>query len=476
MNITIASMSPTGSIDINVLNAARSAKAVILQTDLDGTVNLNDIEYKTLDNLYMEAEDFDDLIKRACDEIIQDDTLFIVLGNGYQNEIAVRAAHQVRQQGGNVSVMPHGEPALCSALESGILSALTGHSVFSAASFSRITDTDNIVVISEIDTRVKASEIKLKLAQYYGDEYNVLLADVREIAAKKIPLCTIDSEASYGYYTSVVLPPLPLKEKARYTFRDLVSVMDRLRSQNGCPWDKEQTHESLKRYLVEESYEVLEAIDDEDMDALYDELGDVLLQVVFHAKIAQQCGEFDITDITTAICKKMISRHTHIFGSASADTPDDVVQNWEQIKKKEKGQSTQTEVLKNVPKSMPALMRSGKVQHKAAHIGFDFRDVSEAMDKLREEIIEVEEDIKNGNDLAEECGDLLFAAVNVVRMLKVEPEIALQNATDKFIDRFTHVEQIAVSHGIDMQNCDIEQLDAIWDEAKQKTRKFKDKY
>lgn len=472
MNITIASMSPIGSIDQIVLDAAKSAKAIVLQTDLEGTVKLNDVAYQTLDSLYIEAENFDDLIDKATDKIMHDGTLFIVLGNAYQNEIAIRTAHLACQQDGNVQVTAHGEPSLCLALETGMLDALTGYSVFSAASFSNISDTDNVVVISEIDTRVKASEIKLKLAQHYGDEYTVLLTDVREKSVKKIPLCAIDSEASYGYYTSVVLPPLQLKEKVRYTFRDLVSVMDRLRSQNGCPWDKEQTHKSLKRYLVEESYEVLEAIDDDDMDALYDELGDVLLQVVFHAKIAQQCGEFDITDITTAICKKMISRHTHIFGSASADTPDDVIQNWEQIKKKEKGQSTQTDVLKNVPKSMPALMRSGKVQHKAAHIGFDFRDVSEAMDKLREEIAEVEEDIRNGNDLAEECGDLLFAAVNVVRMLKVEPEIALQNATDKFIDRFTHVEQIAVSHGIDMQNCDIEQLDAIWDEAKQKTRKF----
>lgn len=246
----------------------------------------------------------------------------------------------------------------------------------------------------------------------------------------------------------------------------LVHVMERLRSRNGCPWDKEQTHESLRRYLIEESYEALEAIDDGDMDALYDELGDVLLQVVFHSRIAQQQGEFDISDVTTAICAKMISRHTHIFGKATADTPEAVLQNWDKIKRGEKGQLTQAEVLKDIPKSMPALMRSGKVQHKAARAGMDFRQFGEAADKLKEELCEVEHALSGSGDLEDECGDLLFSAVNIVRLAKVEPEIALHKAADKFIRRFEAAERIASSRNIDMSVCEPDVLDKIWNEAK----------
>jgi tetrapyrrole methylase family protein/MazG family protein len=202
------------------------------------------------------------------------------------------------------------------------------------------------------------------------------------------------------------------------------------------------------------------------MDSLYDELGDVMLQIVFHAKIAQQSGEFDISDVTTAICEKMISRHSHIFGSATAHTPGDVIKNWEIIKKQEKNHDTQTDVLKSVPKSMPALLRSGKVQHKAAHIGFDFEQAEQAIEKLREEIVEIEHDIKAGRDLAEECGDLLFSAVNVVRLLGIDPEITLQNATDKFIRRFEYVEKLAIEKNIDMKKSSLEELDALWNEAK----------
>jgi tetrapyrrole methylase family protein/MazG family protein len=269
----------------------------------------------------------------------------------------------------------------------------------------------------------------------------------------------------------VVLPPVPLTGKRRYTFLDLVRIMDRLRSRDGCPWDKEQTHESLRRYLIEEGYEVLDAIEQSDMEALYDELGDVLLQVVFHARIAQQCGEFDISDVTTAVCAKMISRHTHIFGSAVAETPDAVIQNWDQIKRGEKGQATTADVLRDVPRSMPALMRTGKVQHKAARAGMDFRKPEDAADKLREELCEVQSAPQGSAALEEECGDLLFAAVNVVRLSGVEPEAALQKAADKFIRRFEVAERLANEENIDMRACSVETLDALWNEAKAALKK-----
>lgn len=457
-------MNANGYIHEDVLKAARGASAVLLQTKLGHALDDEGIAYESLDAVYETAMDFDELADAACEKLTQDGTLFIVLGDICSNTMAARAVKRIRDAGGRISVIPVGEPALCAAFAAGAADGTRGVTTFSASSLTDIGDTNTVVVIDEIDTRFKASDVKLKLARFYNDEHSVFLADTRSLDGKIIPLCLLDAEPSYGYYTSVVLPSCSLEQKGRYTFADLVAVMEKLRSRTGCPWDKEQTHESLKRYLVEESYEVLEAIDDNDTNALYDELGDVLLQVVFHARIAQQQGEFDISDVTTAICSKMISRHTHIFGNVVAKSPSDVINNWENIKKGEKGQQTQTEVLQGVPKSMPALMRSGKVQHKAAHVGFDFTDVKQAFDKMLEEIDEVRQ--SDASSLAEECGDLLFSAVNVVRLLGIEPETALQKATDKFIARFAVVERIAGEENVDMRSCGIEKLDELWDKAK----------
>lgn len=465
MHITIGSMRPDGKISREVEEAALKAKQVVLQTQIvEGVLS---VPYTTLDDIYETSEDYDVLIEKSCKKLIVDGTLFITLGDSCYNNIALNLVSQVLETGGSIDVLPFGSTALALAMQEGIIITTSGVVTYTARGFDTVTNTDNVLVIDEIDNRTIASELKLELSKFYDDEHVVLLADTREVTSRKIMLYELDNQGDYGYFTSVVIAPVKLEEKKRYTFADLIAVMDKLRGRNGCPWDKEQTHESLKRYLVEESYEVLEAIDDEDMNSLYDELGDVLLQVVFHSKIAQQYSEFDISDVTTAICVKMISRHTHIFGNDIAHTPSDVINNWEGIKKQEKNQQTQTEVLNGVPKSMPALMRSGKVQHKAAHIGFDFRQVSEAMDKLKEEIAEVEQDIRNAKDTTEECGDLLFSAVNVVRLLKIEPETALQMATDKFIKRFAHVEELAIENNIDMKSCDLDTLDELWNSAKE---------
>jgi tetrapyrrole methylase family protein/MazG family protein len=466
MKLTIASMNARGEINEAVLAAARQASRVVVQTDLCAALNRHNIAYGTLDDLYETTGDFDALADAACARVISDGTLLISLGEAYTNHIASRAAKAAREAGGEVVVIPFGDEALCAAFAAGVADGLSGIAVHTAASFTAAGDTDTALVIHEIDTRLTAGEVKLKLSRTYGDEHQCFLLDRKEGIGEIIPIWALDAGPSYGYYLSVVLPPVPLTEKKRYTFLDLVRVMDALRAPDGCPWDAEQTHESLRRYLIEEGYEVLEAIDAGDMDALYDELGDVLLQVVFHAKIASQHGEFDISDVTTAVCAKMISRHTHIFGSAVAETPDAVLRNWDQIKRGEKGQTTAAEVLRDVPKSMPALMRSGKVQSKAARAGMDFRKPEDAADKLREELAEVQSAMPGSASLEEECGDLLFAAVNVVRMHGTDPETALQKATDKFICRFEIAERLAAEKGVDMRACGVETLDALWNEAK----------
>ncbi|WP_444657816.1 nucleoside triphosphate pyrophosphohydrolase [Caproiciproducens sp. R2] len=256
--------------------------------------------------------------------------------------------------------------------------------------------------------------------------------------------------------------------KKKYSMQDLLDIMAILRSSEGCPWDREQTHQSIRNCFIEETYEAVEAIDNEDTELLKEELGDVLLQVLFHSQLEKESGRFDFSDVVDGIAQKMIIRHPHVFGSTVVNSSDEVLVNWDAIKKETKKQATQTEVLQSVSKALPALMRSAKVQHKAAKVGFDWPDISGALDKVAEETCELKEAIDNGSweDRMEELGDLLFSVVNVSRFLKVEPEQALSFSCDKFILRFQKMEQLAKERGADMASLSLEQLDSLWNEAK----------
>lgn len=259
-----------------------------------------------------------------------------------------------------------------------------------------------------------------------------------------------------------------LKEK--YGFNDLLEIMAKLRGEGGCPWDREQTHKSLRIYMIEETYEVLEALDAGDKDKFCNELGDLLLQIVFHAQIAKENGDFDIGDVTTEVCRKLISRHPHIFGDVRADTADKVIENWEAIKKKEKKLKSQTGVLKDVPSNLPALMRSYKVQQKAAQVGFDWDNIEDAFSKVDEEIRELRDVYKSNNveRITDELGDAFFALVNVSRFLKIQPELALNGTIGKFIRRFEYIEQQSIKAGKKLEDMSLAEMDELWNEAKQK--------
>lgn len=248
----------------------------------------------------------------------------------------------------------------------------------------------------------------------------------------------------------------------------LIDIMKLLRSENGCPWDREQTHESLKKYLIEETYEYLEVVDMKDKTRMCEELGDVLLQIVFHARIAEENGDFNIEDVINVVCEKMIHRHPHVFGDVTAETSSQVLKNWEEIKKKEKGVTNQTSVLQDVPKNLPALMRSYKVQQKAAQVGFDWKNAGEVFAKIREEIDELEAEYNKKNEagIEEELGDVLFSVVNLSRFLKVHPELSLTQSTEKFIGRFGYIEKRASEQGETLNDMNLEEMEALWEEAK----------
>ena len=244
---------------------------------------------------------------------------------------------------------------------------------------------------------------------------------------------------------------------------ELIQVMDRLLGPQGCPWDREQTHESLIRYLIEESYEVIEAINEKSMPKLREELGDLLLQVVFHAALAQREGYFDFSDVARSVSHKMVARHPHVFGEAKQlQTGDEVMEVWDGFKRRE----GQQYLLGGIPTILPALMRAEKIQEKAARVGFDWPQIDGVLDKVREEIDELAE--AKGDEVEEELGDLLFAIVNLARFKAVDPEKALQAANDKFCRRFRYIEDKINDSGGQLEQSSLQEMDKYWDEAKLK--------
>lgn len=258
------------------------------------------------------------------------------------------------------------------------------------------------------------------------------------------------------------------QQKSNYSIDDLIEIVKLLRGEGGCPWDREQTHESIKADFIEETCEAIEAIDLKDTELLREELGDVLLQVVFHCRLEEEVGSFRFEDICDGICKKLIVRHPHVFGSVQADNTDQVLKNWDAIKMQTKGQESYTDTLTSVAKSLPALMRAQKVGKRAMRAGMDFRTAQDAIDCIANEKSELDAAVANGDkkNIEEELGDLLFSCVNAARHLGVDAELALKASTEKFINRFSVTEELTKAEGLNMKELPIEELDLYWDKAK----------
>lgn len=252
-----------------------------------------------------------------------------------------------------------------------------------------------------------------------------------------------------------------------HTFEELLSIMRRLRGPGGCPWDAEQTHDSLKRYLLEETYEVMEAIDSNDSELLKEELGDLLLQPLFHAAIAEETGNFTMQDIIQTLCEKLVRRHPHVFGEMKIADSKAQIANWEMIKKEEKGEERRS-ALSGIPPHLPALLKAQKITEKAARVGFDWEHVDQVMAKVMEELHEFEEAMAEGSQerMEAELGDLLFAIVNLGRFLTLDTEEALRKTISRFRNRFAHVEDSLHAKGQTLQESTLEEMDLLWNEAK----------
>lgn len=341
-----------------------------------------------------------------------------------------------------------------------LTSALKGsYQVYEATDFAP----SFVLVNKRIPCLVKVAKIeecemvKNKIISAYGKDKSVAFSfDGKEGTCEAQNL---------GAFDEVLLTPeKELKERKRFDLGDLEEIMKRLRAEDGCEWDKIQTHESIRINLIEEAYELLEGLDKGDRDMMLEECGDVLLQAVFHTQIAEDEGDFNWADMLTALCRKLLDRHTHIFGENHADTPEEALVFWAEAKKKEKKYTSNTDAMNRVPKNFPALLYAEKIQKIAKKCGFDWDDVDGAVEKVREELDELL--TATPEHRHEEAGDLLFAVCNVLRFFKIDNEMALHDANRKFESRFAVVEELATREGKSMTDYTLEELDKFWDEAK----------
>ncbi|WP_407305898.1 nucleoside triphosphate pyrophosphohydrolase [Desulfosporosinus sp. SB140] len=320
------------------------------------------------------------------------------------------------------------------------------------------------LIIPQVYNQLIASEVKLDLMNSYPDDAEVFVVQALGTAVErvdKLPLFEMDHGA-FDHLSTIVLPPC----SEVISWSKLVQVMAVLRSPNGCAWDREQTHQTLKPCLIEESYEVLEAIEKQDMYNLCEELGDLLLQVVFHAQIAAEDGEFHSQDVLQGIIHKLIRRHPHVFGEEKVETADDVIQAWDRIKQEEKAGESEDRAFFSDPKGLPALMMASSTQRKAARVGFDWTDVEGPYQKVQEELLELQDAMKTGVGIHEELGDLLFAVVNVSRFLKLDAEEALRDAVHKFQVRFLKMVELSCEEGQEFERLSLKGMDVFWEKAK----------
>ncbi len=467
----------TAALSARAWEALRSGQPVWLRTAVHPTVDVlreAGIPFGSFDDLYEQAEDFDSLYAQIVERLLalakQSDLVYAVPGHPLIGEESVRLLLKTaREQGVDVQVVGSTgflEPTL----EALGLCITDGLQVIDALSASRIPPEQSLPVIYyQVYDGFVASELKLHLMRYYPEEHPVSVVQAAGVAGagrvETVPLYALD-RVSVDHLTSVYVPPLQADD--RRDFAGLVHIIARLRSPGGCPWDREQTHESLRPYLLEETYELLDAINQRDDGKLCEELGDVLLQVVLHAQLANEEGRFDIQDVVSQQCEKLVRRHPHVFGDLPVADSAEVLRNWERIKAEENNHTVSESVMDGVISSLPALAFALEVSKRAVKVGFEWPDLQGVLEKFREEQEELAEAIAHGDRerIEAEVGDLLFTLVNIARHLKVDAEQALHAMVRRFIRRFQQMEELSRAHGRRLEELSLEEWDRLWEQAK----------
>jgi tetrapyrrole methylase family protein/MazG family protein len=477
--ITLLGLGPgaPGQLTREAWEIIAAAKEIYLRTSQHPVVAdlPSNVKLYSFDELYQQLDHFEQVYDQIVERILEmgrsgERVIYAVPGHPFVAESTGPAIWRLAKAEGIPVRVVEGLSFLGPTFTALEIDPLPNTAIIDAlellSAYSPVFPPDAPALIAQLYSRFVASETKLTLMALYPDEHPVVLvhaAGTQQERIEHLPLHTIDQSDHIGLLTSLFVPPL-----GDFTsFEGFQGLIAHLRAPEGCPWDREQTHRSLRSNLLEEAYEAITAIDREDVDAMQEELGDLLLQVVLQAQIAAEDGEFTIADVIRGIHTKLLHRHPHVFGDMDLVDADDVIKNWERIKAQERDENGQDAkgLLDGIPTAMPALSVAEKYQNRAARVGFDWPSIEGVLDKLEEELNEFRE-AGTLETQSEELGDLLFALVNLARWLEIDPETALRETNHKFLSRFKFIEETAKERGVQLSDLTLEEMDRIWEESK----------
>ena len=507
--ITIVGLGPgaVGHLSLETMGLLKNCQQVILRTAVHPSVSeleKEGVNYTSCDDLYEQGASFEEVYGNVVARVLaaaqKGDVVYAVPGSPLVAErTVVMLREQAKEQGVKLVIKPSMSFLDLAYVELGI-DPIAGLRIIDAQDFAVVGDAGNYpLMITQVYSQLVASDLKIALMDTLDDDYEIYFLrnlGLPDEECRPIKLFELDRQPHIDHLTSAYIPPMEdgVMPKGIVSFGDdeesdvevfndadeelvdtdsfddvdiqpLEDVMRTLREPGGCPWDREQTHASIRSNMIEEVYEYLEAVDNDDVEGMREELGDVLMQIVFHARMAEEAGRFDLQDVIDEVVDKLIRRHPHVFGDVSADTSEKVLSNWDKIKNEEKSRNTVYSSMKSIPPMLPSLMRARKIGARAAKVGFDFADAQDAFSKIEEETLELKNALGT-KDAFEELGDLLFSVANVARMLGINPEEALNYSNNKFICRFGSLEQKITADGKNIKDLDAETLNEYYILAK----------
>lgn len=486
--ITIVGLG-SGDVDqltVGIFRKLEQAEKLFVRTKDHPALDALQADFVTFDDVYESKNSFPEVYAEIANRLLQAaveglDTEEIIYAVPGHPMVAEKTVQILREQGQALNITVHvlgGESFLDEAFTRLGFDPIEGFQLLDAAQLNaQLLQPQLHTVIGQVYDTFTASDVKLSLMELYPDDFEVIVCHYLGVQGKEIiertPVYELDRTENYGNLSLIYVPRTEDEQIRNRTFARLHEIVGILRSPGGCPWDQEQTHQSLRQNFIEETYEVLETIDDDDPEHMQEELGDVLLQIMLHAQIEEETGAFTVYDVIESLNQKLIFRHPHVFGDREANDAQTALQNWDAMKVEEKKLKGTLDVaaslLDGVPRDLPALLTAYKIQKKAAKVGFDWENIEGAFAKMDEEILELKEAVREGHpalDQQLELGDVLFCAVNIARFIDADPEQSLALVNRKFKQRFQYIEQSLHTQGKDIRSMTLEELDQLWDEAK----------
>ncbi len=456
-----------GDLTLKAKSIIDGSKKVVVRTkNTKSFLSLNDYkgEIISLDFIYEKSKNFNTLNKNLAKEVINlsktEEVVYLVDGSATEDS-SVKEILSTKAKVEIISGVSIASRCLSKlGVSSTNVTTISAYDILFKERFSLP------MIVYALDDKGLASEVKLILSDLIGEEYDIKV--IQNDLVKKIKIYELDRLDSYDYSTCLYVENTKVKNKIRFDYTDLLEILKILRGENGCPWDRVQTPKSIEKNLIEECYELIDAIEKDDTDEIIEETGDLLLQTAFYVLFGEEEGRYTLSDVLSGVCSKLISRHTHVFGEDKAEDSQSALATWNKNKIVEKGYENMTSYVDAIPKNMPSVLRAQKVGSRAGKCNFDFDNFEQVIQKIYEEIEEVKLAVQNKNDKAieEECGDLLFSAVNLVRKLGVDGETSLYHATEKFVSRFKRLEEAILKDGKDINLLTSKEIDDYYNKVK----------